>query len=152
MNREIKFRAWDGDKYIHFDNHKYDLVYNDITGWNVKPNLPNYKGEWTAGESQIKTPGFILQQYTGLKDKNGKEIYEGDILRTKHFVDRHGKQHYLHHKVVWSNEFLGWRAVNISETDEPDRTKNGSPQLWVYIKGTEFEVVGNIYENNQRNQ
>ena len=63
MNREIKFRAW-------------DEVSEKMLNWNDFLDT-NMKNTFIAPEST----GLILMQYTGLHDKNGKEIYEGDIVQ-----------------------------------------------------------------------
>ncbi len=69
MSREIKFRAWS-------NNQDFMFPWKDIYLGGSETTLKDvYDG--------LKSSGFVLMQYTGLKDKNGKEIYEGDIVAEK---------------------------------------------------------------------
>lgn len=64
MTREIKFRAWD---------KKGNAMREDIQAF--------YGSFWDI----LKDDNWVVMQYTGLKDKNGKEIYEGDIVINNDF-------------------------------------------------------------------
>lgn len=72
MNREIKFRAWHKNLKKMF---KIGQITLEKGTWNYEPNDRDF-----IGMSIPYQPSFILMQYTGLHDKNGKEIYEGDII------------------------------------------------------------------------
>lgn len=106
MEREIKFRAWDGFK-----------MYEPCV--------------WMGKEYQPGRDSFIethLMQFTGLKDKNGKEIYEGDIVSD-------GFEKAI---ITWFKDecqFLAFNKHELSGFNDPQ------------VLGEWAEVIGNIYEN-----
>lgn len=109
--REIKFRAWMGEE------HKM---------WPVMAGMGQVATEFGSIDEPIE-----VMQYTGLKDKNGKEIYEGDVLNAK--VDSgHGSSFYDKGQVVFHPEAAQFIL-----------TKGGM----VTNIGNDVEIIGNIYEN-----
>ena len=126
MSREIKFRAynpekkimasvsnlfWNGDAHVSFQEGKEKSGYFFGGNW--------YSSDWQNGE-------FSLMQFTGLNDKNGKEIYEGDIVKV---ISMNITPTVIFHKCAF--------GININETIF-------SP---IY-QSEDLEVIGNIYESN----
>ena len=122
--REIKFRAW----YTK-SNKWLDDVMIDLKGVpeSYSDNDGGKEGLWEHALGNWKDT--IISQYTGLKDKNDKEIYEGDIVT------------YQYNGNLILNMKVEWLKGGFYLTDE---TIYERPSRW--IPGA-CEIIGNIYEN-----
>ena len=116
--REIKFRAWNEEDEVMIEwNSGFFYDTSEAT-------------RWTGDFSAIEMP---LMQYTGLKDKNGLEIYENDILLCKDELDG---------KTIRKGYVIFERASYWVDY-EPCYLESND----VLDEDIEYEVIGNIYEN-----
>lgn len=128
MSREIKFRAWDKNEnkiYQDYDMSKYGFAIQNSSSATLNNII------LMLGSNNIE-----LMQYTGLKDKNGVEIYEGDIVE-------YGSDHFplVKRIVVWNQQYCCYKTSN-----SKNRTAT-SPQLTAdKVFKTNMRVIGNIYE------
>ena len=144
MNREIKFRAkcfdnWRYGSYVHFDkkpiNSRCNINYKDFIITNEDD------GEHYFPITDISSVG----QYTGLKDKNGKEIYEGDILKTpRGFI---GQVVFGRAEEECRHKLFGRMVIDCYTT-----------YGWIFVRGDgykcsiddellEGEIIGNVFSN-----
>ena len=125
--REIKFRAWDGEKMITPDKDKY---YNRI-----RIDLSGGMERMHGSEHYDEKVDYTLMQYTGLKDKSGVEIYEGDILSPNNREVRIGE--------YFGPYGMGSGAYTVSHAEDYDGKSYGITSKQV----SHSEVIGNIHEN-----
>lgn len=136
MNREIKFRIWDVENKEMLKVQELDFE-------------PTFYGERIAirpdqYNDYFDTEDMILMQFTGLHDKNGKEIYEGDIVK---ITENALKQKVIRLKPIiadieWSEEYLTYILITTS-------VKDAFESLADYLDEYDIEVIGNIYENRE---
>lgn len=127
MNRKIKFRAWDKDRNEMFDVQAIYFQQDKII-----VSMPvKIKG---FEQLCVEKTNVELMQYTGLKDKNGKKIYEGDIVKYKDFSNGaylFREQPLTKDVVTWNKDTCGYKVKHMGLT----------------FKAETYEIIGNIYEN-----
>lgn len=126
MNRTIKFRAW--DKTNNQWNSYGDRLYINAQDGSLLDVASQYD---TGGISE----DLQLMQFTGLLDKNGKEIYEGDIL--KGYFNPDDVEDYIYNSLTAEEKESGTRLFTVEDIFYP--YTNPLPD--------DLEVIGNIYEN-----
>ena len=154
MNREILFKAKrkDNGEWVEgYYRADPDLDVHFICGWNYYSSENGLEREPFEYEIDFDT----LCQYTGLTDKNGKKIWENDILMG-HGNDRDlskvvfGKFYVIDAEMLRRvDEVIGWHTETI-ETDALSKCEPfclPMPLTDFYIERSEFEVYGNIFDN-----
>lgn len=125
--RELKFRAWDKDEKKYVDPFLIDLFGNTY--------------EVSGEESEAKgccvikgNPNLVIEQYTGLKDKHGKEIYEGDVLGG-----------------IWEGGYIGYcekcKQFQYCSCGECMACSGDVHWYEIVEDDGKLEVIGNIHEN-----
>ena len=129
----LKYRAWDKHGQKMFANDEL-IIWNGNVYANDSKKLTcnNLKG-WSIDDE-------YLMQSTGLVDRNGKEIFEGDIVRTTRFL---GRADEIGGFYEYEKDYLG--VVKVLEGSWVIDTGIVAVRLWSEID--ESEVLGNIYEN-----
>lgn len=121
--REIKFRCWDKENKEMLEVQELDYA----DSYDGQPMVRT-----TMYNDYFDTEDMILMQYVGLKDKNGTEIYEGDVVELK---AENGCCNMLG-KIIYDNYDLAFELIDEEGNQEA---------LWYAEQ--ELEVIGNIYKN-----
>jgi uncharacterized phage protein (TIGR01671 family) len=135
--REIKFRAWDKEEKRMVGNveRAYDGMSEDCKNG-------EYYGFISCFDDFLLEEQFEVMQYTGLKDKNGKEIYEGDIVKFEDWFSDAKFTALIEFGNPNGTYTWGWQLHHIS-----GNKPNMDILLWIDMDGAGAEVIGNIYEN-----
>lgn len=138
MSREILFRA----KHVHAMDSNEHLNGTWVHGYLSDRNYiydKSLEGEFLVDENTIC-------QYTGLTDKNGKKIFEGDILRGFQYPFCYDGEYNYYEEIIFANcSFMTYTHKNPSSCVRG--ISDGNTELMECWVSEDWEVIGNIYDN-----
>ena len=117
MSREIKFRAW--------DKHHNSMEYINDLYWFEENGIHDFNDD-----------NYIFMQNTGLKDKNGKEIYDSDIVKVTW-----GSGKIVFYEVKYC-ESLGYHFLRDTKNKEDD-------DIICIYDYSQMDVIGNVFDNTE---
>lgn len=134
MNREIKFRAWDINKKTFIPLDYWAIVTTNFNAFGIMlKDWENYKeGEYFYEHSQV------LMQFTGLKDCNGKDIYEGDLCNAW-IIPK--SNHEFINEVIYLDGSFGYKDSDGEFHPFATHDDISKPLI------QDWEVIGNVFEN-----
>lgn len=149
MKREIKFRVWTGNQM------EYDITVGRFGAFYVNPEAngdgldPKDTASLTPNTTKYHEVHPVMQ-FTGLKDKNGKEAYEGDICKCPVTINKNIWGEFTNKVIKWKDDSFtwvldgewSWIDFETAFRDEGDYVKWSDKSKVINI-----EIVGNIYEN-----
>lgn len=146
--RELKFRIWIKDEeryYDELDEESYLIMPNGNVIYTSEAHEQN--DEWFR-DTINATNNVIVEQYTGLKDKNGKEIYTGDIVEA--LIDGVWAidNSLSFGKVKWKLEVI-YNDIRFMDVFRVIGSKSAPDRIYYLFDKelSELEVIGNIHEN-----
>ena len=122
--RELKFRVWDNKNKKFLPESHFAI----LGSGKVIVTLSGYYEHFTNKTQD----DYVVQQYTGLQDSKGNDIYEGDIVKAT--SDQYDNENFVGKVILDEGCFLTW--IN----------KNDIREVW---SGDDIEVIGNIFENKE---
>ncbi len=128
MNRHIKFRVWDVKNKKFLPESYFAILGNG----KLIVTISGYYNDFT----NTNQDDYVIQQYTGLTDKNGNLIFEGDIVQ----YNQNSSYDNMDFIAKWSDNKLGF----IFQSNSGEQLVNQTPHL---NRFKHLEVVGNIFEH-----
>ncbi|TLE13759.1 hypothetical protein LS72_009615 [Helicobacter apodemus] len=129
--QELDFRVWDISKKIYYNNLEFSMMPGDKKTFSINLGIIFAKNVESAS---MLSSNYEVELYTGLKDKSGNKIYEGDIIA--HCVDGGGVEYYS--KIEFNHKRGMFEFVCIEHPVISDFSSPLNPSI---------EVIGNIHEN-----
>jgi uncharacterized phage protein (TIGR01671 family) len=133
--REIKFRVWDKDRKTLIRDQDIDQIMfkRGIVNWYGDDGIQHPNGEVEHIQTQETSENIEVMQYTGLKDKNGVAIYEGDVV--------------LDVQDVVVENIGGYDRTEPEGIFMEVKIPDFFIHVWYEVEVETLEVIGNIYAN-----